>query len=641
MKKLIYFLLLFVIFDFLNAEELRDWKITLLDNKTEIINREKLDTNWSEVQIPISFDDVISTKSKILWLRKEIQLDKMNQYSLILNKVNGNVEVYFNEKLLIKGPNYPQGTLLVHLPMNLYKEDINIIAIKFYFTSLVANGIHGPILLEPTPKAIEEYYFQNFKHITNSIFLMGIGFFLLTLYWRFKTQTYYFYISVFYLLASISSFFSNDIILDEVLFSNKFYSISMGLPIFLPVLFLRFFTLYFNIPYLFHKIDIIFCGLIFIITVLSGFINVYYAKLMNLSWLIIFIFVFIYAIYVILLNLYQRISFRNIMSFIFLTYLFILGINSIVDWNYFKGERFLYHFDVTIVLLIPAILVIMEIIQLQRNVEKKEGQFQSFDILQTKLFSYILTALKLPIKDLIEALLKVHPKELNPSQVKSIIFNIEDLEKNLNDILELSRLEVLEEPESYVEINVKDFLQAVLSKSNISCTINVDPDLTLETSLELVNSLLIRLIDFPGFGSFQHIDLVIISDENYNILFKFFLYNKNLKVLNRIYNILREKLPDQEGLWIQWKIIKETIRILGGKLKIKLYSKKYLYIEFILKAKEPDSDIPKTILPKKKEKVIPLVYLYYVESKTSKQKKEQKNKTIWQKIKELFQKKIA
>jgi hypothetical protein len=143
--------------------------------------------------------------------------------------------------------------------------------------------------------------------------------------------------------------------------------------------------------------------------------------------------------------------------------------------------------------------------------------------------------------------------------------------------------------------------------------------------------LLIRLIDFPGFGSFQHIDLVILSDDEDNIYFKFFLYNKNEKVLKRIYNILREKLPDQEGLWIQWKIIKETIRILGGKLKLKLYSKKYLYIEFILKAKESDS------ITKKKQKSIPLVYLYYLEE----HQKQEKNVSIWQKIKDLLQKRIA
>ena len=632
MKKYIYFIILFILFfDKIIPEELKDWKITLKDDKIQNIKLEKLEANWSEVQIPVNFDEIISTKSKVLWLRKELQLDKNNSYSLIIYRVNGQVEVYFNEKLIKIGPNFLQSTLMVPLPMNLYQDGLNIIAIKFYYKSFVANGIHGPIVLLPTSKAIENYYYENFKSIANSVFFLGIGFFLFSLFLRFKDQTYYFYLSLFYFLLGFSSLLTINIILEEMPLSRIFYSLSMGIPILLPVFFLRFFSIYFNRPILLKNFDLYLSFLLFFVSIISGFFNPAFAQIFNLLWILVFVIVFVYAIYIILLNLTERISFRNILSLVFLVYLFFVSFNSLINWNYFKEVRFLYHFDVTIVLLIPAFLIIWEIIELQKDIEKKEGQFQSFDILQTKLFSYILTALKIPLKELIDALSKSQPKDLTPNQTKSIVFDIEDLEKDLNDILELSRLEVLEEPESYVEINVKDFLEAVLSKSNISSTIHVDPQLMLKTSLELVNSLLIRLIDFPGFGSFQHIDLVILSDDEDNIYFKFFLYNKNEKVLKRIYNILREKLPDQEGLWIQWKIIKETIRILGGKLKLKLYSKKYLYIEFILKAKESDS------ITKKKQKSIPLVYLYYLEE----HQKQEKNVSIWQKIKDLLQKRIA
>jgi hypothetical protein len=632
MKKYIYFIILFILFfDKIIPEELKDWKITLKDDKIQNIKLEKLEANWSEVQIPVNFDEIISTKSNVLWLRKELQLDKNNSYSLIIYRVNGQVEVYFNEKLIKTGPNFLQSTLMVPLPMNLYQDGLNIIAIKFYYKSFVANGIHGPIVLLPTSKAIENYYYENFKSIANSVFFLGIGFFLFSLFLRFKDQTYYFYLSLFYLLLGFSSLLTINIILEEMPLSRIFYSLSMGIPILLPVFFLRFFSIYFNRPILLKNFDLYLSFLLFLVSIISGFFNPAFAQIFNLLWILVFVIVFVYAIYIILLNLTERISFRNILSLVFLVYLFFVSFNSLINWNYFKEERFLYHFDVTIVLLIPAFLIIWEIIELQKDIEKKEGQFQSFDILQTKLFSYILTALKIPLKELIDELSKSQPKDLAPNQIKSIVFNIEDLEKNLNDILELSRLEVLEEPESYVEINVKDFLEAVLSKSNISSTIHVDPQLMLKTSLELVNSLLIRLIDFPGFGSFQHIDLIILSDDEDNIYFKFFLCNKNEKVLKRIYNILREKLPDQEGLWIQWKIIKETIRILGGKLKLKLYSKKYLYIEFILKAKESDS------ITKKKQKSIPLVYLYYLEE----HQKQEKNVSIWQKIKDLLQKRIA
>ncbi len=269
----------------------------------------------------------------------------------------------------------------------------------------------------------------------------------------------------------------------------------------------------------------------------------------------------------------------------------------------------------------------MEIISLQKSVEQKEGQFLSFDILQTRIFSYIIVALKKPIFNLIDFL----KKKDSINNIKEIIFHIEDLSKNLNDILELSRMEAIEEPESYTEINVKDFLETMLARSNITYHIYVDPDLIIETSLELVNSLIIRLIDFPGFGSFQHIDLIIISNKENQILFKFFLFNKNIKSLSRIYNILKEKISDKEGLWIYWKTIKEIIRILGGDLTIKLFQKKYLFLEFSLEGRKISPDNKK-----EKKDSYSLIYL-----NSSENKQEKNNSSIIEKLKDSLQKIIS
>lgn len=639
MKKFIYIFIMLILYTNLYGEELTNWKITLKNNKEENIKIDLQEENWSTVEFPVDFNQFIHTKSNIVWLRKEITLDKNYQHYILINGINGYIELYFNEQLLKTGPPFPNGSLLVNLPMNFIQEK-NVIVMKFYLKSTVANGIYGSVQLLDTSKAIKEYYYNNFKSIANSIFLLGIGFFLISLFFKFSQNIYYFYLSLFYIFAGLSNLLSNQIIIDLIFFPEIFYSISLGLPVFLPIFFIRFFSYYYTGSYRIKMLDILIGVLLFIFIIVTAFFNIYYSKLLNSSWILIFIFVFIYATYLIGLNLYKKFSIRNIITLFFLIYLLMISINSLIDWKYFKGERFLYQSDVTFILLIPAFIILFEIIEIQKNLLKQEGQFQSFDILQTKIFSYILTALKIPIKELIEALNKIPIKEITPNQTRNLIFNIEELEKNLNDILELSRLEALEEPESYIEINLVDFLQAMLGKSSISSTINIDPNLTLETSLELVNSLIIRLIDFPGFGSFQHIDLVVVSDDEYNVYFKFFLYNKNIKVVNRIYSILKEKLPDQEGLWIQWKIIKETIRILGGKLTVKLFSKKFLFIEFMLKTKK-EQDHKKTLSLKKYKESIPLVYLYYINDNSKKKTNNVTLEILWHKIKEIFQKKIA
>lgn len=636
MKKifLFFYLYLFLLYS-LNSEELTEWKISLKDS-IENTKKERMDTNWTEIEIPINFDNFVNSKNQVIWLRKEIKLEKNKNYAILLDQVNGFVEVFFNEKLIGLGPTVPNGTLLFSIPMDLWDPEYNIISIKFHFKSLIENGIYSKILLLERKEAIHEYYKRNIKHLFISLIFAGSGLFLLFLFLKFSKEKYYLYLSLFYLTSSISCILVTPQVLDMLYFQTFFYNLAMALPVFLPTFFIRFFSLYFKYiskTYKIHKFDLLSSFILFFIILFIGFYNIYLSRIFNLLWLVLFILIFAFLIYLILLDISKTIEIKKLFILFFLTYLFAISLNSVLNFNYFREERFLFKFDVFFILIIPLIFVFWEIIQLQKSIEKKEEQFISFDILQTKLFDYILTALSVPIRELLDALNKINSKDLNSNQTKSLIYNIEDLEKNLNDILELSRLEVLEEPESYVEINVKDFLEAILNKSSISYTINVDPNLVLNTSLELVNSLLIRFIDFPGFGSFRHIDLVVLS-ENQQIYFRFFLYNTNLKIVNRIYNIIKEKLPDKEGLWIQWKIIKELIRILGGNLNIKLYSNKYLYIEFFISAIQT-----KRILKEKQtKKSIPLVYLYYLDKEES---KLEKDRNIIEKIKSIFKKKIA
>ncbi len=637
MKKL--FLFLWIPFSSLLTEALVDWKVTLKDS-LENTKVERIDKNWSDIQIPISFDQILHTKNKIIWLRKEINLEKNYPVSLIFDKINGFFDVYLNEVKIYSGPVIPGGSLLVQLPAELYRDDLNIIAIRFQMKSIIENGIFEPIEMYPAKEAVEKFYKKDIKYFFMSITYGGVGLYLLFLFLKFKNAKYYLFLSLFYIITSISSFFSNAYIYEFVIFPNFFYSLAMALPVLLPMFFIRFFSLYFKYlskAYWIFKYDFYVSIIFFLIIFISGIFNVYWARVLNLLWIVLFVLVFVYCIYLILIDLSKNLEIKRLVILVFLTYLFANSFHSILNFNYFKQERFLYHLDVFIILLSPVFLIFWEIIELQRSLKRKEEQFVSFDILQTKIFDYILTALEIRIKEIIEILHKTPSKELTPNQSKNLIYTVEELEKNLNDILELSRLEVLEEPESYVEINVKDFLETILNSSSISYSINVDENLKLTTSLELVNSLLIRFIDFPGFGSFQHIDLVVLAEGN-QLHFRFFFYNTNLKIVSRIYNIIKEKLPDQEGLWIQWKIIKEIIRILGGELNIKLYSKKYLYIEFFIQLTKSQNFQQKEKISEKKQ-VIPLVYLYYVENKNKTQKS--KNQTFLEKIKELLKKKIA
>ena len=54
--------------------------------------------------------------------------------------------------------------------------------------------------------------------------------------------------------------------------------------------------------------------------------------------------------------------------------------------------------------------------------------------------------------------------------------------------------------------------------------------------------------------------------------------------MKRMQRILTGKLPDLEGLWIQWGIIQEIIRILDGTLEVRILNRKFLCIDARLEA---------------------------------------------------------
>jgi hypothetical protein len=139
-------------------------------------------------------------------------------------------------------------------------------------------------------------------------------------------------------------------------------------------------------------------------------------------------------------------------------------------------------------------------------------------------------------------------------------------------------------------VNVSDFLSAVLPTSGVTCTVKVHPGLMLESSLELVHSAVIRMVDFPGFTSFRHIDLIVTSDLEENLHFRFLLQHDDRKTMRRMQRILTGKLPDLEGLWIQWGIIEEIIRILDGTMDVRILNRKFLCIDVRLEAYLPEQE---------------------------------------------------
>ncbi len=316
MKKLYTLLIVLFSVQSLHSEVLSSWKISLADDSTKNILLDFDDSNWSEIQIPQSFSKIIQTSSKVIWLRRKINLDLSRQYSLIISRVQGKMDVYFNETLIYNQIMVPHSSILLKLPVHLYRSEHNVISIKFYLEAF-ESGIFENIYLRETPIAIKEYYSKNLFILFQIVFLGGISIFIFSLYFRFRENKEYLYLSLLYLFTSLSGLFSTHFFLSQlnnIYFIKFFYGIAMGLPVFLPIFFIRFFSLYYDKEYLKNNYDFIFAFFAFLLIVIATFINIFYGNLLNIL-LILFFIIILFFTYVI--SIFFRINLSKNPEFYF------------------------------------------------------------------------------------------------------------------------------------------------------------------------------------------------------------------------------------------------------------------------------------------------------------------------------------
>jgi len=263
-------------------------------------------------------------------------------------------------------------------------------------------------------------------------------------------------------------------------------------------------------------------------------------------------------------------------------YLFYAGITSLVSGSFFQNYYAATSPFYSPAALTPFIMLLTSMLLSERTVQRQHHQLEMIhtEMKESRLFGYIADALDTPMR----ATIDLFSDDMSATTKREVLTQIKGYESRLDDLLELGRLELLEEPEATVTIPALDFLQTILPGTGISHTVHVDQGLLIDTSLELVNSALIRLIHFPGFSSFNHIDLIVTEDLNERLHFRFLMHHKDRKKLRHIQDIVNERLPDSEGLWIEWKIIRETIRLLSGRLTTKTFSGRYLSLDLSLPA---------------------------------------------------------
>ena len=428
-------------------------------------------------------------------------------------------------------------------------------------------------------------------------FSFVLAFFFLAAYLRlYRTREYYSF-SIFLLIYAIYKFTQNEMFQSTIGFVAFQERLAQFCFIILPALFYLFYISFFHITdfrfslgnfrlnknaeslgnsYLFFSVTL---GLLSAISPdLSKLLKV------KLIWIILqspfYIYYISSAIQNIKLSLRESSSFLIgvlLMCFVFLYDL--LTYRQALIWDP-KGGGGIFLLELSI-----SIGLLYILIQRRLEVEKHNKYLKSIDELQHRIFGYIGSILAKPTEQVLNLIKEwglKNSKKIQTEEITNVKSNIKEIQSNLDNLMELARLEVLNEPEYIAKINLYDFAQAVFANAKLNAHIRVDPEATIETGLDLMNSSMLYLVDFLDQQEFRNIDLVLTEQTENKILFHFLAFHSESDKVREVYSVCSHAAPLRDPRWIKWALISEIIRVMRGKIFLKRVRGRFLRISITL-----------------------------------------------------------
>jgi signal transduction histidine kinase len=570
-----------------------DWRATPTD-LPENADPELDDSRWKAVRIPANLSEEAMGRG-VVWLRKRFAIGRSeNNLALVLGAVYDRDRVYLNGELIGErmGESHGYGRPRVYpLPAHVLRQGDNVLAIRIEgdFKNFIGVN-YGPVAIESIPAAEELIWNRSLRSLIFASVYFATGAFFAMLFVRVGGMRDYLYYSIFVISFAVQQLMRNELrfqIADWFLF---FKMTEQVLYIAVSTAFFLFFVAFFQLRL--PRLAAIGYPLLNLAVALSliAVRNPVWMDTIMTYWFLTNLPPFALYIYVSITRAMEKQTEALVMasSIIFM---------MLVTLHYYARERGLIHwggniFETGVLLFIFAIsfILIFRLIRLHLNVERRRNQLDSVNHLRDRIFRYIDSILRPPASNLIALTIALQSEETTDRDRKELVGRLEGdlgiLNAEMDDILELSRLEVIEEPESFENVNFNDFITAVIPQGAITSYINVDPDIEIKTSLELVNSMVIRLIDFPGFREFKHIDLIITSDLANNIHFRFLLFHNDFRQTRKLHDLITSLNPERGSLWVKWAIVREIIRILSGTMSISIINRKFLRIDIKLQAEK-------------------------------------------------------
>ena len=574
------------------------WKMSLSDIPEHSTVAQD-DSAWKEVQLPGNLARKGAVPGRWLWLRKHFQLASQPEanVALTVGAVFDSDEIYINGVRIgglvsegVRPTNYGRPRLYT-VPPGLLTAGDNLVALRLKGAFKNEIGFMGsPVQIQSLPQAISALYAAEVKGLIYAATYVVIGIFFILLYFRIKELREYLWFGIFAIVFGTMQVARNEYRFELGDWFLTFKLIEQIAYTALPTLYLLFFRNLFrlSLPRLVYLYPLV--NTMTAVSLIVFFNPLWWDRIIGI-WFFINIPFFAYYGYIAAMRAARKgegeaiIVGSGTVLMIGATIHFFLVERGLIDGpSYFSFMSLLFMLSI-------AMALIFRMIKLQQEVEDRQQRLNEVNELRDRVFSYINTFVRKPAEEISRLCTELFSDEQGEMSRMAVAAEtnqeVENLQVDLDDILELSRLEVIQEPEYVETVNFNDFITAVIPEGDITCYIKVNPDIVLKTSLELVNSIVIRLIDFPGFRQFRHIDLIITSDLKQNIHFRFLLYHTTFRETRKLYELLTSENPERGSLWVKWGIIRQITRILDGDLEISIVNRKFLRIDIRLSAELP------------------------------------------------------
>ena len=589
------------------------WRYSFLDDPYNALV-EQDDSFWKTVELPTNMAHLGARAGQPVWLRTKVLLNASREknHALYLGAIYDQDRVYFNGELIgnngtvnpgqaagrsqwtINGYGRPR---IYPIPDQLIQDGENLLAIRI--TGQFSNTIgvlRGPVRIQTLREAEWHLWRNELRGLVMSAIYVVIGIFFLILHQKLPRLREYRWFGLFAVVFGLQQFLVNEIRFAVADWFFPFKLLEQLCYLAIP-------TLYFFFHINFFRVDILHLGGNRNYNLKR--IGILYA-LMNFCTAVALVVTMSPPIWDRIIGYWFWLNLPFFLYFVVFTFgravatgerdAIILSIGTalmlIITVHYHGVERGIFsgphYFRIGVLLFILALAfaLIYRLIELQLEVEQRGRRLDTVNVLRDRVFGYLNTFVRRPtetISQVAEELIASRSTGKPGSALaRTLNEEIDQLQSNLDDILELSRLEVINDPEYVEQVNFHDFITAVIPQGVITHHIKVNPNIVLNTSLELVNSLVIRLIDFPAFREFKHIDLIITSDLKAHVHFRFLMFHDNVRKTRKLYELLTGLNPERGNLWVKWAIVREIIRILDGHLDINILNRKFLRIDIEL-----------------------------------------------------------